>query len=542
MRKIRKSVFSNPVNITIVAVSLAIGLFVATLSIPSCRRDSKIAASLPEDALRELNAVIDSADWYRTQKQHDINQVRRRLDDAKGISQRWQISFELSNTYRQINTDSALVYARRCQSLARESQDSVKVRLSHLLLSRALATAGLFVDAFDQFRAVSPASISNSTEAITYWTTGRLVYGYAHGYVQGLDPYAEKYKRQYVVCDDSLLRCLPDNDFRRFIESERLVTTGNYTAAREKLQHILNSVHEDTNIYGMAAYQMALVCRYTGDEEAYAQWLCEAAISDIKGCVREGIALPNLAEWLYNRGELSNAFGYINFSLEEAQRGNARMRTVNIAKMVPMIDEAYRNEIDSKHDELMIYFLLAATMCLISVALVIVLVRQIHKSREKSDKLRVLSRLQDNYIGNFIEMCSAYADRLDSLTRTVSRKLSQGQSEELLKLINSGKFADAQYDSFYAIFDSAFLDLYPDFIDGFNKLLRPEERIVVKDERTLTPELRIYALVRLGVEESTKIAGVLHYSVNTVYAYRNRMRNRALARDTFEADVQLIEN
>ncbi len=119
----------------------------------------------------------------------------------------------------------------------------------------------------------------------------------------------------------------------------------------------------------------------------------------------------------------------------------------------------------------------------------------------------------------------------------MSRKLASGQADELQKLIKSGKFDDDQNEEFYKIFDSAFLDIYPDFIENINSLLRPEEALELKNAKELTPELRIYAFVRLGVDESTKIAQMLNYSVSTVYAYRNRMRNRAIDRENFDHDV-----
>ena len=107
-------------------------------------------------------------------------------------------------------------------------------------------------------------------------------------------------------------------------------------------------------------------------------------------------------------------------------------------------------------------------------------------------------------------------------------------------MIDSGKFVDEDNDDVFKIFDHAFLDIYPDFITHINMLLRPEEQIVVKNPGTLTPELRIYALVKLGVNESNRIAQILHYSTNTVYAYRNRMRNKAISRDSFDSDVLKI--
>ena len=166
--------------------------------------------------------------------------------------------------------------------------------------------------------------------------------------------------------------------------------------------------------------------------------------------------------------------------------------------------------------------------------------RVVRRGREYSKKLARTAELQETYIGHFIGLSSIYANRLDSLNKLVTRKLASGQVEELQQLIKSGKFAQQDDDEFYKIFDNAFLEIYPDFIDRINRLLRPDEQILIKNSKELTPELRIYAFVRLGVEESTRIAQILNYSVSTVYAYRNRMRHRAIDREHFDVQVQNI--
>ena len=189
-------------------------------------------------------------------------------------------------------------------------------------------------------------------------------------------------------------------------------------------------------------------------------------------------------------------------------------------------------------DSALIYFLLTATLLIITGGLLFILMRQIKRARASERKVKQTAGLQEKYIGHFIELSSTYANRLQTLRKTVGRKIASGQADELLKMIDSGKFNDSQNEEFCTVFDSAFLDLYPDFVEGINNLLRPEERIDSAAAHTLTPELRIYAIVRLGVDESVKIAQILNYSVATVYSYRNRMRNRAISRESFDEDVK----
>jgi tetratricopeptide (TPR) repeat protein len=329
----------------------------------------------------------------------------------------------------------------------------------------------------------------------------------------------------------------PTEHLCQFISAERLVNDGKYKDAKKAIDYLLHELPDHTRLHGMAAYQMAEVYRNQGDETQYASYLAKAAVSDIKACVSEGLALPKLAEWLYEQGELKDAFSYINFALEDASSGNARMRTAVISKLVPFIDEAYKKEIDSSHNQLLVYFFLTAFLLILAGILLFMFMKQTKKSRVAHQKLKATSKIQESYIGNFLGLCSTYASKLDSFSKLVVRKISSGQNEELLKIIKSGKFAESQNEDFHKIFDNAFLDIYPDFIFRINQLLRDDEQILVKKGQGLTPELRIYALVRLGVEESTRISQILHYSVSTIYTYRNKMRNKAINRENFDKDV-----
>lgn len=299
---------------------------------------------------------------------------------------------------------------------------------------------------------------------------------------------------------------------------------------------------DSDNIYGMAAYQLAEVYKRKGDFRGYATYLATAAESDIKCCVREGLALPDLANWLYEHGDLNNAFNYINYALEEANQGNIRMRTVAISALMPVIDQAYRKEINDSRNNMVGFAMISSTLLLIAAVLLIIIMRSMAKMRGNERKLAASSRKLEAYVGNFIGLCSNYASRLQQLAALVTRKISSGQSDDLLRIVSSGKFNETGSDEFYKLIDKALLDIFPDFVDSINSLLQPDRQIELRKDDPLPPELRIYAFVRLGVDQSVQIAQILGYSTNTVYAYRNRMRNRAINRDTFDKDVADLGN
>lgn len=499
---------------------------------------------LPEKELKDLDNAISNAREYDMEFKQDM----RKLADAynnyrqEDIISRQDLAIRLADSYRAVNTDSALKYSSIALDLGRKSGDPNRCFNGELASIEALATAGMFTDARNAYDSISriPMSIDHK---VKLWKTGRMLYSYAASYVENHPHYFQRAQSLCNQCVDSLMTNMDSkSDFYIFLKCERLVNQGKYADAKKQLEALLSNHHKGENIYGMVAFQMALVAENQGDQTEYAAYLARAAESDIIGCVKEGMALPSLADWLYEQGEHSDAFRYINHALEDAKQGNVRMRTINIAYFMPHIDEAYREKINSSRDELMIYVVMVTVLVILLLVLVGVLRREAKRSREKEQRLSMTSKLKDSYIGSFIGLCSMYADQLENLEKLVVRKISAGQTNELVKLVKSGKFTEGVDDeNLYKTVDSAFLHLYPDFVNHINSLLREEERFSISQPYTLTPELRIYAFVKLGVTESTKIAQILHYSVSTVYAYRNRMRNKAIDRDNFDANVASLE-
>ncbi len=497
---------------------------------------------LPAAELRMLDDALANSKKYDKAKLVVIDSMQKELSQVptKNLLKRWQLNMAIGDQYRVFSTDSAHSYYQKSLVLAESTRVDSLILHSKIARLNALSAAGIFTEAVLSLDSLKHYPMSSSLR-IELMKSGRQLYSYMLSYVNDHSQYYQKYYREYKQYDDSLINLLPRNSsYYRFIYAEHLIQEGKYKDAKAILEKLLGELPDYSNLYGMCAYQMADAFYNQGDEAQYARYLALSAICDIKGSVKETLSLPTLAQWLYEQGEVDRAYNYINASLRDAMTGNARMRAVAIARFVPMIDNAYRQKINSSRDELMIYFMLVTVLLLASAVLFFYLLRHIKRLRDAQRKLAATSKVQDNYIGNFLGLCSSYADKLESMSKLVSRKIAAGQTDELLKLIKSGKFTEEQNDDFYKIFDNAFLDLYPDFVDEINKLLREEEQMTIKKGAGLPTELRIYAFVRLGVEESTRISQILHYSVSTIYTYRNRMRNKAINRDTFDEDVMRI--
>ncbi len=533
MKKIKISPAAHPVILLILTIVV----------LTSCSgRHSGRRVELPRQELHQLDKAIKASDIYMRDKIEQIDSIKdvyRALPTQDYIT-RWEYADRLAKIYLPVRADSSLHYSEEAYLIATTGDLKPEVFKSIISRINALSTAGIFVRAVNDFSLISDEELSDDMKLL-YWSAGRKLYGYMRAYVEGDPQFFSEYTTRYFQYDDSLVNHLPAGDnYRKFYEAERLVNSGHYADARRILNNLCQTLPEENNLYGMAAFQLGVISKNEGNQTEYASYIAKAAISDIKGCVKDGLALPSLAEWLYHEGELDAAFRFINFALEDATSGNVRMRTVTIATLLPFIDEAYREKINASRDELMIYFLLVTFLLFVTIGLLVMLMRVVKRGKITAKKLTQTTEIQESYIGHFIGLCSTYANRLESLQKIVGRKLAAGQSEELLQMIKTGKFNEGQNEEFFKIFDSAFLDIYPDFIENVNSLLRPDERLELKKDKELTPELRIYAFVRLGVDESTRIAQILNYSVSTVYAYRNRMRNKAIDRENFDKDVMSI--
>lgn len=494
------------------------------------------------DQLDRLNHAMEESSRYESMRKQRIDSLCRILKNVpeSNAARRWEINMTIGNQLRAILADSAIRYYTASERYSKQTGDSAKILLTRIELIGALSRAGIFNLAENQFNEVRRSPLPDSLRNALL-KAGRQLYSYMINYSRGNKTAQNHYRELFTAIDDELLRSLPKSDpTYRFYHAERLVSTGDYARARVELEKIMEETPEESNMYGMAAYQLAQVLKHQGDTDGYLALLAMAARSDIMSGAKEGFAMPELASELYARGRFNEAYRYINHALQDAMMGNARMSAVGIASSVPLIDEAYRRQIDRSHTVLIILLILTGLLLVTSVILFIDARRKHRRAESYSIRLSEAAKLKDSYIANFLELSSIYADKMEQLSKMISRKIAAGQTAELAKMLESGRFSDTQNEDLFRVFDSAFLAIYPHFIVEINKLLRDDQQIELATDSKLTPELRIYAFVYLGINESTRIARILHYSVSTIYAYRNRMRNRAIDRDNFEENVMKI--
>ncbi len=210
------------------------------------------------------------------------------------------------------------------------------------------------------------------------------------------------------------------------------------------------------------------------------------------------------------------------------------------ARSLPYIEQAYARKAAEAHRRDMWIMAGMAVLVIVLIGSLVALRVEMKRMSRLQERLRSANKAKEVYISQFLTLCSVYMDKLKQFSKLVTRKIGAGQVDDLYRMAKNGKFVEEESREFYEVFDNAFLHIYPTFIDEVNALLRPDEQIIPKEGERLNTDLRILAFMRLGIEDSSSIAQVLNYSLNTIYAYRNRLKARAIDRENFERNIMGI--
>jgi tetratricopeptide (TPR) repeat protein len=287
------------------------------------------------------------------------------------------------------------------------------------------------------------------------------------------------------------------------------------------------------------------------DTEKEIYYLILTAIADLESSVREYASLQKLAHLMYEQGDIDRAYKYLSCSMEDAVACNARLRFIEVTEFFPIIDKAYKLKEEKERVVSRTMLISVSLLSLFLLVAIFFLYRWMKKlSAMRHDlslaneqmqvvnkELEQTGKIKEVYIARYLDRCVNYLDKLETYRRSLAKLAMASRIEDLFKAIKSEQFIRDERDEFYNEFDKS-LKLFPNFISAFNELLVEEARVYPKSDELLTTELRIFALIRLGVVDSNKIAHFLGYSLATIYNYRSRMRNKAAGdKDMFEQNV-----
>ncbi len=510
-----------------------------------------------DSTLKKLDKVVEDKDGYAAMKEAEINGLKELLKKAASPGERYNILDRIEEEYRFFSIDSSFAYIGRKKELANSMQDEFLICAYNLNYAEIYTKSGYFREAqeiLDRFEGRIPENL----------------YGYYLGILKNF--YEIQMEATILPSDRDFYRekldaCRQERvDFFKGTEHEtpyieQLVAEGRYEEAEPLINEQL-AKHGNTHSKAILHYLLSKINESRGEDEERAYNLALTAILDISLGIREHKALAELAILLYSDGDIKRADKYMKAAMDDAASCNARPRYLESVDFFTLIDSAYQTKIRKQNTYITLTLVIISVFAMAMAILLRMFYRKntklhiarqnLHDANKRLSKvnkelkesysaLEDATSIKDEYISMYMDQCSTYLSKLDNYRKGLRKMLNVGNMDELTKAIKSGEFVEQEVKEFYDNFDVAFLHLYPSFVEDFNKLLKDGEQIVPKSQNKLTAELRIYALIRLGIDDSGKIAQFLRYSVSTIYNYRTTMRNKAKGnRNTFDEEVKRI--
>ena len=560
---------------------LTFSLFVTGFTLAAPYKDLTTYCRLVDEA------IAHSADYVAAHEQR-IGEERRALELETTPTGKYQRNFRLYEFYKAFVSDSAMYFLHQCITLADETGDvSGAVRCRSLLAIRC-SNIGMYDEALNildslnsQFSSLNSklSSLNSPVDSLamgTYYEAYNNVYSEL-AYYTHLDDMRQSYQERANYYEQLMLQMMPRTYETCFLRREqRAQAEGRLEESMAINDEWLRTVTPGSHPYALVALYRYIEYKLLGDTDQMMHWLVESVLADIRNGVMDQGSMWELANELMLRGDTDKASSYISFTSDCANRYGSRQRNWQIAPLLTTIAKNYKAQSERNTTQLRTALVVISILALLLLGVLLFLHRRnrqldtarraLHESNAQlstansqlstlnsklsslnsklsslNSKLSESNRVKEEYIGRFMSLCSQYIDKLDNYRKMVNKKMKAKELDELFQLSKSTELKERELEELFLNFDSVFLHLFPNFVNDFNALLQPDMQVRPKEDNRLTTEIRIFALIRLGIEDSSKIAEFLHYSVNTIYNYRARIKNGALCdREQFERQVKTL--
>jgi len=546
-------------------------LFFATLLWVAAAADER--KTMPHMA--QLDSVLMASPEIVAAYEQKIEDLKAQLAKAPDNQAKYVFNYNLYEHYRAFVNDSAIYYLQQCIAIADDMGDKAQAGFCRARLAFQCSSTGMFHEALDLLGQIEMSQLDLQGRVAAY-EAYRHAYGELAFYTR-LPDLQQKYYAKSGEYESLLFETAPaDNDAVLQCREMKALNEGDLKGALHYNDQRMRAAEKGSHQYAIVSFYRYLDFSRAEQRDSAGYWLIESAISDVKNAVMDQGSMWELANRLQEEGNVKQSYRYISFASDCANRFGTRVRNWQIAPILSSIDKTYQMQTRRSNQQLR--WLLAGISALALLVLLSLLFvsrqrkqlavahDQLNQSNQKLSKvnqqlydsneqlselnsqlstlnahLTESNRVKEEYVGRFLQLCSLYIDKMDRMRKTVNKKIKSRDYEELYNLTRSQEMKDKELGELYENFDSAFLHLFPNFVDDFNALLKPEERIVPTEKDRLNTGIRIFALIRLGIDDSSKIAEFLHYSVNTIYNYRARIKNGAISdRENFERHVKEI--
>ncbi|MDE7427267.1 MAG: hypothetical protein K2M79_05655 [Muribaculaceae bacterium] len=490
-------------------------------------------------ALKTLDERIKHIPEYKHKKERHIDSIKALYREAHNQDKSVQFSETLGDEYLRFQADSAVAYYRHA---LRHSEHGKKPH-RHLLrqkLATSLAVTGATIEALNLHESIPEDSLKLSDRLAFHIAASDMFTNISNFYTEDslISKYHEAALKHLKMVDITPLGNSPDE---RFYTAVYKIVSGQSAEGIAIIRELLENLPPHDPLYARVASLMAwyYIKQYPDENEA-TYYLILSADADIQAATLENTALKLLGERLYNKGDINRSYKYLTVAMEQSLESGSKIRTLSNAGILPLISTS-QHELDIRKTKMLIVLLIAVgVLALVAVGSLFYMHRTRKRLRDISIHLEETNTLKDSYIQRMLQLCSMYIERLEDFNTLAGRKIKTGQVQDLYQMIESGKILHSQSEKMFEVFDEAFFGIYPDFIHQLNTLLLPDKQISPTGNDKLTPELRLAAFMRLGIDDSTQLSRFLGLSLNTIYTYRNKLKARAISRETFDEDLKKL--
>ena len=510
---------------------------------------------------KQLDAALAQRAHYVELKEKSLNEIKQGAKYVTSNEDKLKLYEQLANEYKAYEYDSAMTYVNKGLLLAQKSNNILFNKRFRLSQTRLLITRGFYAEAKEILQKIAPQEDSHNYQFLYYYTLYELYNNWA-AYCEN-NEFSKNYNQKKMEYLKKAIELSPKKDAFYYYLMGELYYFSNYPNYNKTIQYYkkaLNMEKGNSRLHAMTAFALSEVYKKANNLELMEHYLLVAAISDVTSATKENVALQDIALFIYKHKtrSLNKAQEYINLSLEDAYTYKSRLRRIEISSKLQLITNAYTDDIKTTN-RLLNIALLVIILLLLGVGISSLFIRkknrllkqkkdEISATSDKmeklngqlhliNDELKDTNQKRERLVKVYIDLCYKNIERNQKLRTLAVRKIKANQSKELLSLLSSSSSTEKENKEFLTEFDKAFLSLYPTFVSELNQQLTESAHIQLKENGEMPPILRVCALLRLGITESSKIAGILSYSPQTVYNYRSILKNNAIDKEHFEENV-----
>ena len=535
-----------------------------------CADTSKHALEENRKLLHSLDSLLEQQDLFVRVKEERIKQLKMQYSRVKDVKELYAMNRMVYLEYRVYDADSALHYINKNIQLAQQTNNRTWEVVSLLEQSFVLTSSGLLTEALKAVSDIQPEELPQNLRSEYF---GRLctLYSRLRDYSSENSQLSEHYNNLQKAFRDSVYLTATPDELRYWnCRAWLYLGTPEIEPVKQAFEENKQTLSNDSRKYSIATYNLSAIYRSENNESKYLENLILSAMADIRSVNGDIGSLQEIAEYLFKHGEIDRAYNYILYCSQKAMLFHNRVRIVKMSHLQNQIYKAYQEQSRTQQKRLQASLIAVSFLFLVLIGAFLFIRKQMRRLKEANlkldstnqklsvnmdalstahqrleevnmqlkdlntqlqevnDKLQESNQVKEEYIGYVFNICSTYISKLEEFRKNINRKLKVGQIEDVKAMTDSSATASNELKEFYQNFDTIFLHLYPDFVSDFNALLLPEERIELKEGELLNTELRIHALIRLGITDSVKIADFLHCSAQTVYNNRLRTRNKSI--------------